>query len=228
MLNGYNSKLEATLPVEFFTSAFRFGHSLIPSALERWSTTHKFIGSRRLSEIINKPFDVYNGDVCDQYLTGFMNQISQAVDDSVSQEVTQHFVCTINWTQCVTKLSNFQTVDQPFVQRWVELFRLWFGLIEHPARSWSRCPVVQCLPRILRSPPRRKLGRFSRFFHQWNTPKIHTGLCFSRRHRFVVGRYLRASVARQHGRPSLRLPNGTHLPKLATWRSFLVWKCRTT
>ncbi len=87
MLKSYNPKLEATLPVAFFAAAFRFGHSLIPSALERWSTSHKFIGSRRLSEIINKPFDVYNGDVCDQYLTGFMNQISQAVDDSVSQEV---------------------------------------------------------------------------------------------------------------------------------------------
>lgn len=90
MLNKYNPKLEATLPTSFFAAAFRFGHSLIPNALERWSTTHKFIGSRRLSDIINKPFDVYTGNTCDEYLTGFMNQISQAVDDSVSQELTNH------------------------------------------------------------------------------------------------------------------------------------------
>nr|CAH0108178.1 unnamed protein product [Daphnia galeata] len=90
MLNKYNPKLEATLPTAFFAAAFRFGHSLIPNALERWSTSHKFIGSRRLSEIINKPFDVYTGNTCDEYLTGFMNQISQAVDDSVSQELTNH------------------------------------------------------------------------------------------------------------------------------------------
>lgn len=88
--NTYNPKLEATLPVGFFAAAFRFGHSLIPSAIERWSTTHKFVGAKRLSEMINKPFDVYNGDTCDQYLTGFMNQISQAVDDAMSQELTNH------------------------------------------------------------------------------------------------------------------------------------------
>ena len=91
LLNKYNPKLEATLPTAFFAAAFRFGHSLIPNALERWSTSHKFIGSRRLSEIINKPFDVYTGNTCDEYLTGFMNQISQAVDDSVSQEVRDYF-----------------------------------------------------------------------------------------------------------------------------------------
>lgn len=90
-MNKYNPKLEASLPTSFFAAAFRFGHSLIPNALERWSTSHKFIQSRRLSDIINKPFDVYTGNTCDEYLTGFMNQISQAVDDSVSQEVRLKF-----------------------------------------------------------------------------------------------------------------------------------------
>ncbi len=44
-------------------------------------------GGRRLSEMLNRPFDVYQGGTCDQYLAGFMNQVSQAVDDSVSGEV---------------------------------------------------------------------------------------------------------------------------------------------
>lgn len=90
MFTGYNPNLEATLPDAFFAAAFRFGHSLIPPTLERWSTSHKLISAKRLSDMINKPFDVYNGDTCDQYLTGFMNQISQAVDDSVTQEVHQN------------------------------------------------------------------------------------------------------------------------------------------
>jgi len=34
-----------------------------------------------------RPYDVYEGGTCDQYLSGFMNQVSQAVDDSVAQEV---------------------------------------------------------------------------------------------------------------------------------------------
>ncbi len=34
-----------------------------------------------------KPFDVYEAGTCDQYLSGFMNQVSQAVDESISQEV---------------------------------------------------------------------------------------------------------------------------------------------
>lgn len=123
MLNKYNSKLEATLPVSFFTSAFRFGHSLIPNALERWSSSHKFIGSRRLSDIINKPFDVYTGNTCDEYLTGFMNQISQAVDDSVSQEVRLKiqnfppFSKNSKFHQNNTNCFLIFLVDQPSFQR---------------------------------------------------------------------------------------------------------------
>lgn len=34
-----------------------------------------------------RPFDIYQGGVLDQYLAGFMNQVSQAVDDAVTAEV---------------------------------------------------------------------------------------------------------------------------------------------
>ena len=39
-----------------------------------------------------RPYDVYEGGTCDQYLSGFMNQVSQAVDDSVAQEVAFFFI----------------------------------------------------------------------------------------------------------------------------------------
>jgi hypothetical protein len=77
MLKGYNPKLDAGLPVSFFAAAYRFGHSLIPSALERWSPNHKFISGKRLSEGFNQPFEAYEPGVCDQYMIGFTNQISQ-------------------------------------------------------------------------------------------------------------------------------------------------------
>jgi len=47
-----------------------------------------FLGGKRLSESLLRPFDVYQSGTCDQYLAGFMNQVSQAVDDSMTQEVT--------------------------------------------------------------------------------------------------------------------------------------------
>ena len=46
MASSYNSKLDASLPVSFFAAAYRFGHSLIPSAIEKWSVSHKFMGKK--------------------------------------------------------------------------------------------------------------------------------------------------------------------------------------
>ena len=48
-----------------------------PSALERWSPNHKFVSAKRLSEGFNQPFEAYEPGVCDQYMIGFTNQISQ-------------------------------------------------------------------------------------------------------------------------------------------------------
>lgn len=44
MASFYNPSLDPTLPVSFFAAAYRFGHSLIPSAIERWSVSHQYVG----------------------------------------------------------------------------------------------------------------------------------------------------------------------------------------
>ena len=49
-----------------------------------------FAASKKLSDIINRPFDLYQEGIADTYMAGFMNQVSQAVDDAVTTEVS-HF-----------------------------------------------------------------------------------------------------------------------------------------
>ena len=107
--NSYDPKIEASLPVSFVTAAFRFGHSLLPTKIEQWSISHKHVckfcnwsakkekeihfafptssASKRLSELFNQPFDIYQGGIADMYMSGFMNQVSQAVDDAMTAEV---------------------------------------------------------------------------------------------------------------------------------------------
>ncbi|XP_055300072.1 peroxidase [Sitodiplosis mosellana] len=88
--DGYDPKVNPSIIDSFAAAAFRFGHSLLPTAVERWSKAHKFISSKRLSDLIRRPFDLYRAGVFDEYLMGLMNQVAQAMDDSITQEVTNH------------------------------------------------------------------------------------------------------------------------------------------
>lgn len=51
-----------------------------------------FAASKRLSNLIRRPFDLYRAGVFDEYLMGLMNQVAQAMDDSVTQEVTNELL----------------------------------------------------------------------------------------------------------------------------------------
>lgn len=40
--------------------------------------------------MIRRPYDLYRAGVFDEYFMGLMNQVAQAMDDSITQEVTNH------------------------------------------------------------------------------------------------------------------------------------------
>ncbi|XP_050520444.1 peroxidase-like [Daktulosphaira vitifoliae] len=88
--NSYDPDIDITIPAVFGSAAFRFGHSLLPDAMERWSVDHKFLGSRRFSEIFQQPYDLHKPGWLDQYLLGMVNQPSQAMDDAITSQVTNH------------------------------------------------------------------------------------------------------------------------------------------
>ncbi|BES92212.1 Animal haem peroxidase [Nesidiocoris tenuis] len=88
--DGFDPEVNPNVIDAFSAAAFRVGHTLLPTAVERWSKAHKFIASKRLSDLIRRPYDLYRAGVMDEYIMGLVNQVAQAVDDSVTQEVTNN------------------------------------------------------------------------------------------------------------------------------------------
>ncbi|KAL1122387.1 hypothetical protein AAG570_003792 [Ranatra chinensis] len=88
--DDYDPEVDATVAAAFGAAAFRFGHSLLPNTLQRRSPTHKLIGERRLSEMLQQPYDLYKPKAIDEYLLGMISQAVQAMDHSVTTEVTNH------------------------------------------------------------------------------------------------------------------------------------------
>jgi len=133
--HGYNPKVDPSLPASFTAAAFRFGHSLLPATVERWSVSHKYIGAERLSKMLRQPYDLYKGGYCDQYISGLMNQVSQAMDPSMSQEVTNHLFqdSDKNWGLDLAALNMQRGRDHGIPS--YNAFRGYCGL--KPARHWG-------------------------------------------------------------------------------------------
>lgn len=45
-----------------------------------------------MSDLIRRPFDLYRAGAIDEYLMGLMNQVAQAMDDSITREVTTNLI----------------------------------------------------------------------------------------------------------------------------------------
>ena len=72
----------------FSAAAFRFGHTLLPANVERWSKVQRHITHTPLSDLVRKPFDLFRPGVFDEYVLGLTNQPALAFDDFVTNEVT--------------------------------------------------------------------------------------------------------------------------------------------
>jgi len=88
--DGYDATINPSAASGFTTAAYRFGHSLLPSTIERWSSTHQYIGNQKLSEMIQQPYDLFKAGWGDNYLLGMSNQVAQAMDDGITSQVTNH------------------------------------------------------------------------------------------------------------------------------------------
>ena len=85
--DGYDEKIDPSNANGFATAAYRFGHSLLPSTVERWSHKHKFVGTQKLSELLQQPYDLFKAGWLDQYVMGMVNQVAQAMDEAMTAEV---------------------------------------------------------------------------------------------------------------------------------------------
>lgn len=63
--------------------------------------------SKRLSDLIRRPFDLYRAGVFDEYFMGLMNQAAQAMDDSITQEVSRSSF------SIPAQLVNFEITNSP-------------------------------------------------------------------------------------------------------------------
>jgi len=66
--DGYDSNINPGVIDAFAAAAFRFGHSLLPTAVERWSKAHKFIGERYY---VTRLYKTYIINVCCKHILSY-------------------------------------------------------------------------------------------------------------------------------------------------------------
>jgi len=162
--NGYDPNVNPNVIDAFAAAAYRFGHSLLPTAVERWSKAHKFIASKRLSDLIRRPFDLYRAGVFDEYVMGLMNQVAQAMDDSITQEVTNHLFKKIGARHGVDLVSfNMQRGREFGIPGYME-FRKFCGL-----------PAADTFEELFGSMPNETVRRYQSIFQHPSDVDLWSG-----------------------------------------------------
>lgn len=100
-----------------------------------YSVNYFSTASKRLSDLIRRPYDLYRAGVFDEYVMGLMNQVAQAMDDSITQEVTNHLFKKIGARHGMDLVSfNMQRAREFGVPGYME-FRKFCGL--PVANTWD-------------------------------------------------------------------------------------------
>ncbi|UYV75020.1 hypothetical protein LAZ67_12002124 [Cordylochernes scorpioides] len=87
---GYSPKINAGIRAGFQSAAYRFGHSLLPDATERFNKFHEKLEAIRLSSQLLQPYDLYRPGIIDSFMLGLVNQEAYRMDTEITTEVTNH------------------------------------------------------------------------------------------------------------------------------------------
>ncbi|XP_022239816.1 peroxidase-like [Limulus polyphemus] len=87
---GYDPKINSGIRTAFQNAAFRFGHSLLTDATDRYNKFHDKLESVRLAKQLRQPYDLYKPGMIDSFIMGLVNQESNRMDPEVTKEVTNH------------------------------------------------------------------------------------------------------------------------------------------
>ena len=129
--DGYDPYTNPSVASGFSSAAFRFGHSLLPSTIERWSKTHRYVGSQRLSEMLQQPYDLYKGGWADNYMMGMINQVNFISNSFVPIDFYFFFIIGCSSFGQL----RFPGSDQPLVPRTRQKMGSGFSLLEYSERS---------------------------------------------------------------------------------------------
>lgn len=56
--NGYDPTINPGIFASFAAAAFRFGHTILPTNVERWSKQHRYLTHTPLSDLIRQPYQL--------------------------------------------------------------------------------------------------------------------------------------------------------------------------